>query len=184
MILKLIRCVVPVSLRPVFHRAQARGWRKLAHVAGFVAQIGGWDWLDPDRAVVLGIWEDVEAYDRFMAADHDRMVVASGQAATYQSLEVELLRVIEPTTHDAAAMAAAIRSAAILVLDSRVDAVDPEPGALVSLSAEAVADPERKLTLGLLGGDRSRARDVVRAGRDRSRRRAVVLDPGWAVIVA
>lgn len=89
MIVKWITCAVPGEERAAFAKAQSE-WSALASVAGFGGQVGGWNLRDPHQACILALWRDADAYRRFMAEEHDRIVERNGQGRTYSSIAVSL----------------------------------------------------------------------------------------------
>ncbi|MCB9765405.1 MAG: DUF4937 domain-containing protein [Alphaproteobacteria bacterium] len=90
MIIKSIRCTVPDGSRAAFDRAQ-RAWAALQGFEGFLGQVGGWDTRQPGDAVVLGLWRDAEALQRFMGGLHDDVVAANNQGVTYTASDIRTL---------------------------------------------------------------------------------------------
>ena len=89
MILKWICCTVTKDKRSAFSRAQ-EAWSKIAAIRGFMAQAGGWDSHNLQRATVLGLWEDRSFYKAFMSKHHDRIHGGSRQDQTYTKCEVRI----------------------------------------------------------------------------------------------
>ncbi|MEM7243866.1 MAG: DUF4937 domain-containing protein [Acidobacteriota bacterium] len=89
MLAKLIRCGVDAAERERFARAQA-AWSELTGHDGLLVQVGGWT-DDGTEALVIALWRDVKSHERFLADEHDRIVAASGQDATYRSIDVQLV---------------------------------------------------------------------------------------------
>lgn len=87
MLMKWITCRVAAERREAFSRAQAK-WDAIRSAPGLVGQLGGWDRRHADTACILAVWRDSDSYDRFMAEVHDRVAGASGQASTYESMQV------------------------------------------------------------------------------------------------
>lgn len=164
MLVKLFRCTV--DHRAAFDRGQS-AWRGLAGLPGFVAQAGGWSRPDPARAVIVGFWGDRASYDRFMAADHDRIYADSAQNGTYHDPVTVLAVVVHPMPGSAGGIADAVGRAALLrVADCRVrpgrephfrevqrdiwlPGMRDTPGMLGGVFARGVSDPRRYLVLTL-----------------------------------
>ena len=88
---KWIACSVRDDDRGRFGAAQRR-WSRIADQPGLIVQSGGWDSTVP-AACVLACWTDAQAYRDFMDRRHDQVVADSGQAGTYQAIEVGRARV-------------------------------------------------------------------------------------------
>ena len=95
MLVKLIVCQVPDETRDRFAAGQ-RLWAALAGVDGFLGQVGGWQ---PPRttpaeaaaehiAVIVGLWGDEAAYDRFIRDVHDTIFDANDQCGSCSAIEV------------------------------------------------------------------------------------------------
>lgn len=84
--IKWITCSVGDGDRGRFDAAQ-QGWSQVADQPGLIAQAGGWDSVAP-VACVFACWTGAEAYRDFMAGRHDKVAADSGQAGTYQAIEV------------------------------------------------------------------------------------------------
>jgi hypothetical protein len=84
--IKWITCSVRDGDRDRFDAAQ-RSWSQIADQPGLIAQAGGWDLAAP-AACVLGCWTGAQEYRDFMAGRHDQVAAGSGQAGTYQAIEV------------------------------------------------------------------------------------------------
>ncbi|KGP90540.1 hypothetical protein N780_03840 [Pontibacillus chungwhensis BH030062] len=89
MILKRIKCHVPVNLKESFQEAQTY-WSDLSEMDGFSGQFGGWDSSDLETAYIFSFWEDLSSYQKFMRNMHDRFVQNNGQERTYDGIWVTL----------------------------------------------------------------------------------------------
>ncbi len=89
MLVKLITCEVPDENLERFAAGQA-AWSALAKVDGFLGQLGGWELSDWNRAVIVGLWRDAEAYNRFMSDAHDAIFESHGQQDSYTSSDISL----------------------------------------------------------------------------------------------
>lgn len=89
MLIKMIKCEVDEQYKDRFHLAQTK-WTELKLAKGFVAQCGGWSLLNKEEAVIIGVWESIDAYTLFMNQNHDKIVDANGQVKTYKNIEVSL----------------------------------------------------------------------------------------------
>ncbi|MBC7543779.1 MAG: DUF4937 domain-containing protein [Candidatus Sericytochromatia bacterium] len=76
-----VKLFVTTSSDPARFTQGQLAWRQLAGLPGFLGQLGGWGIANPREAVILSLWQDEAAYDRFMAADHDRIYAVAGQTA-------------------------------------------------------------------------------------------------------
>jgi hypothetical protein len=85
-LIKRITCSVRDGDRGRFDAAQRR-WSQIADQPGLIVQAGGWDSAAP-AACVLACWTGAEAYRDFMEGRHDQVAADSGQAGTYQAIEV------------------------------------------------------------------------------------------------
>lgn len=83
---KWVTCSVRDGDRSRFDAAQQR-WSRIADQPGLVAQAGGWDRTAP-AACVLACWSGAAAYRDFMEQRHDQAAADTGQAGTYESIEV------------------------------------------------------------------------------------------------
>jgi heme-degrading monooxygenase HmoA len=93
--LKYILCRTASDDKPAFSAGQEH-WSQLSGFPGFCGQAGGWAIHDQDLAVILGMWEDSESIDRFMAELHDQCFDHSGQRNLIREIEVTAWsRVIE-----------------------------------------------------------------------------------------
>ncbi|MGG0409226.1 DUF4937 domain-containing protein [Peribacillus simplex] len=45
----------------------------IAHCAGFMGQIGGWNRNEPFEAGILSVWKDLHSYQSFMQHQHDEI---------------------------------------------------------------------------------------------------------------
>jgi heme-degrading monooxygenase HmoA len=86
MFLKLIICQ---TTDPSRFAAGQQAWRPLAEVPGFLGQLGGWSVANAREAVILGLWQDAAAYERFMVDRHDGIAADAGQAAFIGSIQVQ-----------------------------------------------------------------------------------------------
>ncbi|MDQ0243654.1 heme-degrading monooxygenase HmoA [Bacillus fengqiuensis] len=89
MLAKMMTCHVHEDQKDVFSYKQQH-WAALAHVDGFIGQLGGWNLEQQEEAFVFGLWEDEEAYQDFMKHTHDSIFYKSGQKSTYHHLHVDL----------------------------------------------------------------------------------------------
>lgn len=89
MLAKMMTCHVHEDQKDVFSYKQQH-WAALAHVDGFIGQLGGWNMEQQKEAFVFGLWEDEEAYQNFMKHTHDSIFYKSGQQSTYYHLYVDL----------------------------------------------------------------------------------------------
>lgn len=87
MIVKWIECVVPEELKTRFSDAQEK-WNKTKSVPGFIAQVGGWDAVFPEKAYIIAFWENAESLREFMLDGHDQMVDETNQLGTYEKLVI------------------------------------------------------------------------------------------------
>lgn len=91
MLMKKVICHVAESQAEEFSKAQSK-WRELSQVKGFIKQSGGWH-TDEDghlTAVIVGVWENRQCYDEFMANCHDQIFANTKQNDTFQSINVQL----------------------------------------------------------------------------------------------
>lgn len=86
MFTKWISCGIPDPYSAEFAAAQA-GWSVIQDAPGLLGQVGGWA-ASGSVALILGLWSDQRAYDRFMAERHDEVLRSSAQASTYTSIEI------------------------------------------------------------------------------------------------
>lgn len=89
MLIKIIKCEVNEDSRDIFHLAQTK-WTELNLARGFVTQLGGWNLLNKEEAVIIGVWESLDAYTLFMNKNHDKILDTNGQLKTYRKIEVSL----------------------------------------------------------------------------------------------
>ncbi|MFC8719025.1 DUF4937 domain-containing protein [Kitasatospora sp. NPDC057198] len=120
---KWITCRVPAAARGRFSAAQA-AWSAIGDQPGLVGQLGGWDGSTGD-ALLLGLWSDADAYDRFMRERHDAVADSIGRSADgdagYTSIDVATGGVVLEMPGDAADLAHALERAALLrIADCRV----------------------------------------------------------------
>ncbi len=209
MLVKLFRCTV--DQREAFARGQA-AWRGLVGLPGFVAQCGGWTRPGPDRAVIVGFWNDRASYDRFMAADHDRIYTDADQSGTYHDPTAVLAGVVHLMPGSAEKITEAVGRAGLLrVADCRVKpgceahfldvqrgvwlpGMREAPGMLGGVFARGLDDPLRYLVLTLWASEADHdaySRDRLGPLRGRARPEADVealegasvrLEPAWCVV--
>ncbi len=110
MLIKLIQCQVNDDTRRSFSEAQMH-WYALGCCAGFDGQLGGWSLLDPNLAVIVGLWRDESAYARFMRDVHDSIFESHGQEGTYQAIDVSLWIALFPISGAFPSIASAVPSA-------------------------------------------------------------------------
>ncbi|MFE6872387.1 DUF4937 domain-containing protein [Kitasatospora sp. NPDC057692] len=146
---KWISCEVPPGDgRERFSDAQ-RAWSVIGDQPGLVGQVGGWD-PDAGRARLLGLWEDAEAYGRFMRERHDAVLGASGQDGTFTAIGTAAGAVVLEMPGDATGLPRALETAALLrVADCRL-----RPGRTAHFLAvqREVWAPGMAAAGGMLGG--------------------------------
>lgn len=101
MYIKWIVCHVKKGFKVEFARAQEQ-WIKIQNAKGFIGQIGGWDLKNQHRAVIIGFWENQDAYKAFMLNIHDEIFQTNKQSEYYDFLEntfFSSLLFIDRTTH-------------------------------------------------------------------------------------
>jgi heme-degrading monooxygenase HmoA len=91
MLAKMMTCHVHDNQKDVFSYKQQH-WSALAHVDGFIGQLGGWNIDQPTEAFVLGLWDNEETYQDFMKNTHDSIFYKSGQETTYHHLDVDIFK--------------------------------------------------------------------------------------------
>lgn len=89
MLIKMIKCEVNEDSKEIFHAAQTK-WKELEFISGFAVQWGGWNLLNKEDAVIIGLWESREAYTLFMTEHHDKIMDTNEQVKTYRKIEVSL----------------------------------------------------------------------------------------------
>ncbi|HHN78427.1 MAG TPA: DUF4937 domain-containing protein [Phycisphaerales bacterium] len=209
MLVKLFRCTV--DHREAFARGQA-AWRGLVGLTGFIAQCGGWARPGPDRAVIVGFWNDRASYDHFMAIDHDRIYADAAQSGTYHDPTAVLAGVVHPMPGSAEKFTDAVGRARLLrVADCRVrpgreahfrdvqrgvwlPGMREVHGMLGGVFARVLDDPLRYLVLTLWASEADHdayTRDRLGPLRERARPEADVdaldgagvrLEPAWCVV--
>jgi heme-degrading monooxygenase HmoA len=92
MLVKWITCEVPPAAEVEFSAAQA-GWSALSAVPGLIGQVGGWN--KTGTACVLAVWEDRGTYETFLRDHHDRIVATTGQAGTYDTIDIAVGTVLQ-----------------------------------------------------------------------------------------
>ena len=65
---------------------------RLANVQGFRGQVGGWNLKSSGQACILALWQDEDAYRKFMEHEHDEIVSDSKQEETINAVYVTLFR--------------------------------------------------------------------------------------------
>lgn len=89
MLIKIIKCVVNKDSKDIFHLAQTK-WTELKLASGFITQLGGWNVLNKEEAVVIALWESLDAYNYFMTEIHDKIMNTNEQQKSYEKIEVSL----------------------------------------------------------------------------------------------
>ena len=89
MILKWIKCTVPIQSRDAFSKAQ-EGWIDVQNSKGFIRQMGGWHKKKKNLAHIFALWETIEDLEHFMKHDHDIIYHNSGQKETYASSIIDI----------------------------------------------------------------------------------------------
>ncbi|MDI3092484.1 YdbC family protein [Priestia megaterium] len=87
MLTKIVKCSIPTDKKASFSYTQQH-WAALAHVNGFIGQLGGWNVEDKTDACILALWEDGTTYQEFMKHTHDSIFYKSKQDQTYTNLDV------------------------------------------------------------------------------------------------
>lgn len=82
MVLKDFHCCVLEKKSDQFSIEQHR-WAALVGEPGFVAQCGGYEQGKRDWAQIFGLWNDHDAYRRFMGGVHDQIFESGEQGACY-----------------------------------------------------------------------------------------------------
>jgi hypothetical protein len=95
MLAKMMTCHVHDNQKDMFSYKQQH-WASLAHVDGFIGQLGGWNIDQPTEAFVLGLWDNEETYQDFMKHTHDSIFYKSSQEDTYHHLDVEISKQPQP----------------------------------------------------------------------------------------
>ncbi|RAL24066.1 YdbC family protein [Thermoflavimicrobium daqui] len=93
MIIKWIVCQVPEEKKTAFTEAQMI-WSSLSDAEGFYGQWGGWNIYQPTKACIFSIWQSLSAYESFMSSIHDTLFLTSDQSQTYQSISVDLSKLV------------------------------------------------------------------------------------------
>lgn len=86
MLIKSINCKVDEEKKERFSTAQEQ-WGELKELEGFHGQVGGWN---ESEAYIVGCWENMKMYQKFMNETHDKIFYDSNQKGTYTSCETEL----------------------------------------------------------------------------------------------
>ncbi|MFI9363028.1 DUF4937 domain-containing protein [Kitasatospora sp. NPDC053057] len=105
---KWIDCRVRPSARGAFAAGQRR-WSAIADQPGLVGQLGGWS-RSGDRALLLALWADEDAYTRFMRERHDAVATEAAQQGSWDSIQVTS----GPVVQTAGALPDALRHATLL----------------------------------------------------------------------
>lgn len=113
MIVKWMTCGLARANRDRFGEAQQR-WSPLTRQAGFLCQLGGFDPGAPQTACILALWDSSAAYEQFMAHAHDQLQHQTGQAGTYQSLNIDIGDVMLKMPGAAAGPVAGLTAAGLL----------------------------------------------------------------------
>ena len=82
MVLKDFQCRVLENKSEQFSIEQHR-WAALVGEPGFVAQCGGYEQGNRGWVQIFGLWNDIEAYRRFMGGVHDQVFESGEQGACY-----------------------------------------------------------------------------------------------------
>ncbi|MEU6235440.1 DUF4937 domain-containing protein [Kitasatospora sp. NPDC047058] len=116
---KWIGCSVPGGRRGRFSAAQG-AWSVISDQHGLAGQVGGWD-PATGRACLLGLWDDADAYGRFMRERHDAVVAETRQGEICTAIETATGAVVLEMTGDAGGLPRALEAAALLrVADCRL----------------------------------------------------------------
>ncbi|MBU5351112.1 DUF4937 domain-containing protein [Paenibacillus silvae] len=94
MLIKIIKCIVNEDSKSIFHFAQTK-WTDLKLISGFIAQVGGWNQLDKNEAVIIAVWESLDAYTFFMSEIHDKIITSNEQTQSYEQIEISLWKTNE-----------------------------------------------------------------------------------------
>ncbi len=113
LIVKRIVCDVLADKKTQFSQGQQE-WRALAGQPGFAGQVGGWLDGDADKAVILGCWQDVGSYDRFMSEVHDSVFDVNGQKGTYSSGHVDRWQMVLPMPGERGSLSESIEDAGLI----------------------------------------------------------------------
>ncbi|WP_430487930.1 YdbC family protein [Priestia flexa] len=89
MLTKIIKGSIPVNKKGSFSYAQQH-WAALAHVDGFIGQLGGWNVEDETDTCIIALWKDEDSYQEFMKYTHDSIFYSSNQDQTYTALDVSI----------------------------------------------------------------------------------------------
>ncbi|MCR8641282.1 YdbC family protein [Paenibacillus sp. N1-5-1-14] len=120
MLIKIIICTVNDESKENFSHAQSQ-WKDLKFARGFIAQVGGWNLVNPNEAVIVGFWKSMEDYKKFMADLHDRIMDSNEQGKSYEKIEVGLWTTEEVLSGDEVA-----RFGFLALIDVEDDGVDVE----------------------------------------------------------
>lgn len=174
MLIKWIACDVPANLQAAFAEAQC-AWKAISATRGFICQFGG---FNANRAHVLSLWEDREAYASFMHSSHDNVASKSQQHRVYESIRVDLFSEVLPLPGtdigciaDALSNATHLRIADCLIRESKqlhfveVQKSVWHPGMVASRMqagsfAQHVADLNRFLVVTLWGSEEAHRKYV------------------------
>ncbi|MNW30654.1 hypothetical protein D3C74_75460 [compost metagenome] len=99
MLIKMITCKVRDDSKKRFHYAQTK-WAELNNVSGFIAQVGGWNIVNTNEAVIIAVWETLEKYNLFMSKIHDQIIARSEQTSSYENIEVSLWKTDKIIKHN------------------------------------------------------------------------------------
>ncbi|TYR79314.1 DUF4937 domain-containing protein [Priestia megaterium] len=89
MLTKIIKGSIPANKKSSFSYTQQH-WAALAHVDGFIGQLGGWNVEDETDACIIGLWDSEDSYQEFMKQTHDSIFYSSKQDQTYTTLDVSI----------------------------------------------------------------------------------------------
>ena len=87
MYLKWIVCNVNELKKQEFSNAQEK-WGRTADSPGFIAQAGGWDLDDENKACIISLWKNKVYLNNFMENFHDKIIEENKQSITYEKISV------------------------------------------------------------------------------------------------
>jgi len=91
MYIKWIVCDVIERQRENFSIAQNE-WYKTKKAGGFIAQAGGWDSKNKNKACIISFWKNKESLDFFMKNTHDIIFNKNEQVNTYSAITVSYFK--------------------------------------------------------------------------------------------
>lgn len=118
MLIKIIKCIVREDSKYLFHHAQSK-WTKLKLASGFIAQIGGWNLVNNNEAIIIGFWDSMKDYIYFMSEIHDKILDANKQTKSYEKIEVSIW-----STEEVLNSKEIINSEYLLLIDEKSDKID------------------------------------------------------------